>query len=94
MVCRTNGELSIEIVLNVETNMSRNPRKKYVGGSPNSDDKGPKMAADTGGLKLSEKDSWAIRAEPAARIKGRRYGHDPQPEVSPPNHARHNYPSA
>jgi hypothetical protein len=94
MVCNAKSEFSIEIVLKKGKKMSRNQRKKYDAGSQKSGTKGIEMPVHAGGSKLYEEDGWVFRVKPGVPIECRRDGDDTQPEVSPPNHARHNYPSA
>ena len=56
--------------------------------------RGLQMPAHAGGSKLYVGDSWVFRVKPELPIESRRDEDDPQPEISPPNRPRHNYPSS
>jgi hypothetical protein len=94
MVCNANSGFPIEIVQKKGKKMSRNRRKKYEAGLQKSDAKDIEMPAQAGGSKLYEENGRVFCAKPGMPIECRRDGDDTQPKVSPPNHARHNYPSA
>jgi hypothetical protein len=87
IVCKIKKVLSIEIIEKKGRNMPRNRRKKYDAGLQKSD-------AHAGGSKLSAEDRWVFREKPGLPIEGRRDEVDTRTEVSPPHHARHNYPSS
>jgi hypothetical protein len=51
------------------------------------------MADQAVSAERDEEDGWVFRVKTGVPIEYRRDGDDTQPEVSPPHHPRHNYPS-